>query len=715
MTRLLTAGLLVSLVPQFALAQGDDKDLVTPGPRPADEFHPAVEAGEALPDAAYGGRAILHLPAMPESINRAVENSAVTREMHHAMHESLVHQDWESWEYVPRLAASWDTEDMVVLSPAAAERLAAYPRGDESVDLTTMVEVAVPRAELEAARAAAEQVGSDPAGVPTKRLVPIVYGKVSGSQEEGLSLEPLSPGNPLGAIGAIDLAAEDVQQVELGTAFTFHLRDDVVWHPGGGVSDHKFDAQDVYFSWNIYKNPEVDCDDVRFQFIKATEAEIVDPLTIRIFYEQQYYSALPTIGVDMMMLPSHLYDLSDPDNPEYDEKQAPGAPRFDPDEFDLRQAEVVNKSIYNREAFVGLGPYRVTEYNQQYIECERFEDYFAPEEGGYFDTIRFRLIDDDDLAWQAVINSELDFFYRVKSSYYFGPQTETELFQENFYKGYYYPGSYGFTVWNRFQPQLAEREVRTALAMAFDGAEYLKTNYKGLARPVTGPFPYSSAAYDHSILPLPYDPEEAELMLEDAGWYDRNGDGTADKDGVELVIDFLMPSGNDASKTLGEKMQSSFAEIGVKVNIVGLEWATFIEDLKNRNFDGANLAWVPALESDPEQVWHSRWGGVDKKSSNYAGHQNPEVDRHIELGQRELDFDKRQEHWQAIHRLIYDDMPMLFGYNVPRKFAMNQSIRGFKSYAMRPYYNVRDWYYAAGTPGTRSTPAKRTTEAGAAR
>ena len=54
-----------------------------------------------------------------------------------------------------------------------------------------------------------------------------------------------------------------------------------------------------------------------------------------------------------------------------------------------------------------------------------------------------------------------------------------------------------------------------AIAHAFDFEEYKQTNYKGLCRQVSGPFPYNSGAYDHSIKPLPYDPDTAMDLLED--------------------------------------------------------------------------------------------------------------------------------------------------------------------------------------------------------
>ena len=90
-------------------------------------------------------------------------------------------------------------------------------------------------------------------------------------------------------------------------------------------------------------------------------------------------------------------------------------------------------------------------------------------------------------------------------------------------------------------------QVAEAIELALDAESYRLTNYKGLANRVTGPFPYASLAYDHSVVPRPFDPDAAIELLDDSGWYDRNGDGTRDKNGVELVINFLYPAGNDAS------------------------------------------------------------------------------------------------------------------------------------------------------------------------
>ncbi len=660
---------------------GDD-ELVGPGKSPLDPFHPDRET-PVTP--LYGGRVIVHLASLPESICYPIENSAVTRRILYEVHEMLLIQDWEFHDYRPRLCSSWDTEDMLILKPEAVEAW----RDKGAVDVKV------------------KRVGELRPGQSPQVSAVALYGKVEETPE-GYRVTPISKKNPLGEERVVP--SESVERVEHGTVFTFNLRPGILWHPSlvlekenpeaaKRLAGHTLDAADVLFSWQIYSNPFVNCDEKRFQYEKVTQGEIIDDLTVRFFFEGQYAFALSSIGDSMTILPRHLYDLSDPDNPWHKE-------HFTPEE----QGKFINENPHN-QLWVGLGPYRITEWNQQYVQAERFTDedgkclYFDRDNAGYFDTIRWRYIDDDETAMNAVLNGELDFFERVKPEDYFGGRADSELFKKNFYKGYKYLGIYGYTGLNMYKPQLKDLAVRKALVYAFDFESYRLTNYKGLARQVTGPFPYNSAAYDHSVKPLPYDPDEAYDLLEDAGWYDRNGNGIRDKDGVELELDFMMPSGNDASRQFGLALQAALAELEIKINIVQMEWATFLEKLKSRQFDMSNLAWVPPLESDPEQLWHSKWGAYDKESSNNSGVMDPKVDELIERGQRELDFDKRMQIWHELHRYLYEEvMPYMFLYNVPQKYAMSKRIRGFQAFAIDPGYSIRRWYfYDPAEPGTRKT------------
>lgn len=639
-----------------------------------DEFHPDNRPGPdgALPPApapVYGGRVIVHLSSLPKHMNYVTENSAVTRRMLYEAHETLLHQDWEHHDLRPRLVRDYDVEDMVVLQPGA-----------------------------EARHAAAKALRVRPVGHEIPFDGYVLFGRVEEAVDQ-VRVIPVSRGG-----SALDdpvaVPAADVLAIERGCVVTFRLRQDVRWHPATGTAngrpydlrDETLDAADVHFSWSIYSNPDVDCDEKRFQFEKFTDCEVLGDHEIRFFCQEQYFQSLYTLGTSLTILPAHLYDLSDPRNPWYD-----------PSATATARARHINEHPHN-QLWIGVGPYQVTDWNQQFVEARRFADYFDPENGGYVDVIRWRYISDDNTAFSAVLNRELDFFERVKTSDYFGAGTERPEFTRHFYKGYKYLGTYGYTGWNSHRPYLSDKRVRQALAHAFPFEEYLRTAYQNLARQVTGPFPYASPAYDHSIKPFPLSYDRARELLEDAGYYDSDGNGIVDKDGRDLVIEFMMPSGNDASRSLGLTMQESFGRIGVKLEFAALEWATFLDRMKKREFDGVNLAWVPPLESDPEQLWHSRWGQPGVESSNNSGMREPEVDRMILEGTRELDFDKRQAIWRRMHAYIYDWQPYLFGYNVPQKFAMSRRIRGFQAFAIDPGYEIRRWHFVSlDEPGTRPT------------
>jgi peptide/nickel transport system substrate-binding protein len=603
-------------------------------------------------------------------MNYVTENSAVTTRMLYEVHETLLKQDWEFHEFRPRVASGYEVEDMLVLADGAEVRYSG-----------------------------AKTLRVRPLGYPEPFDGYVLYGKITELSSGGYLVEPqTSGGSAIGA--AIEVAAADCLSLERGCALTFKLRDDVVWHPAEGdvdgkaysISGEKLDAGDVHFSWDLYSNAEVDCDEKRFQFEKISDCEIIDEFTLRFFYQEQHFQTVETIGTSLTLLPSHVYNLKDPQNP-----------WFDADASSSQQANHINENPHN-QLWVGVGPYRVLEWNQQFIEAKRFAEYFDESNGGYLDTIRWRYIGDDNTAWQGLMNGELDYFERVKSTDYFGAATEQDEFKSQFYKGYKYLGTYGYTGWNSHRPYLSDKRVRQALAHAFPAEEFLRTNYKNLARRVSGPSPYSSAAYDHSLEPYPYDLEKARELLEEAGYYDTDGNQIVDKDGRDLVLEFMMPSGNDASKNLGLVMQENFALVGIKLEFAALEWATFLDRMKKREFDGCNLAWVPTLESDPEQLWHSKWGAPEIEGSNNAGIQEPELDALILKGQREIDFEKRQEVWKAIHRFLYDWQPYLFGFNVPTKYALSKRLRGFQSFAIDPGYSLRRWYYVdPSEPGTRAS------------
>ncbi len=618
--------LALTLAPRAAQERGAWEQNVVRGPGPveADLFHP--DRDRAV-QPVRGGTVRVHLSALPRNINYMVENSAVTRRIQREIHEYLLEEGWEDWQ----------------------------PHAVLARDLPVVEDTLIRR----------EGRGADGAEV--------LYGDVVEA-DDVFVVTPRSKGNPLSEPARV--AKDAVERVERGTVFTFELKPGVRWHDG-----HELDAHDVAFSLRCYWNPTVDCDSTRFKFEKFADVEVVDDLTVRFFYREQYFRALKTF-YELTIVPAHLYDLSDPDNPAHD-----------PHATAEQQGTFVNDHPANR-LWIGLGPYRVTSFGDDGVVARRVDTYDVTAQNGYVDQIVWKHIPSDDAAKTALINGQLDFWDRLRSEDFFGQYTKQAAFTDSFYKGYVSLPYIGYSTWNMRRPHLSDPLVRRALNMCFDWEAAIDELYYGLASRVTGTQFYFGPDYDHSIEPVPFDLDAAEDLLLEAGWYDRDGDDVIDKDGVPLQVEFLMPTGNKASELLANQLQENLAKIGVKMTIARREWAQFMERLDERDYDFANLAWILTLESDPEQLWHSKW--TDGRSSNHSGMADEEVDRLIEAIQRELDGGPRSELFSQLQQRIYELQPYMFGVTQPKKIAVSHRIRNLKAYAPDPNYRIREWFVVDG-------------------
>jgi len=566
-----------------------------------------------------GGTVTVYVPTTVRSLALPLSNSTYARNILNEVHELLVRRDWETWEFEGVLAERWDTEDTLFL------------KSGESL-----------------------------------------FGKVSDGGDHWL-VTPLSARHPLDAPRKV--AKEEASSPQLSTVYTFYLRDDVVWHDG-----HAFDVDDVILGWSIYANPEILCNSFRSTFQKIVRAERLDDLTVRFHYTQQQYKSLDNF-LSLVPLPSHLYDLLDPDHADHD-----------PEATDTERARAVNENPHNT-AWVGLGPYRITSSDPSLHEAERFEGYFDPENGGYLERIRWRHIRGFETALEALKNGELDFSCWLSTAMYLGDGTSDERFTTDFYKGVYPTGSIGFAPWNMRRPHLSDLRVRKALVHAFDMEGFRDRLSGGLGVIPTGAQATFSPAYDRELEPLAYDPERAVELLAEAGWYDRDGDGKLDKDGVVLRVEYLAIAGHSGDRQFTGLLKKAYSEIGVELVVTELDHPTIVRRLKERDFDTCTASWSMPLEANQEQLWHSR--NDMPGTGNYSGVNDPRVDALIDAADIEVDDEKRYAIWKQLQRYLYEEVhPYFFRNTPPRRYAMNQKIRGFQVFGLRPGYSIRRWYIA---------------------
>jgi len=174
---------------------------------------------------------------------------------------------------------------------------------------------------------------------------------------------------------------------------------------------------------------------------------------------------------------------------------------------------------------------------------------------------------------------------------------------------------------------------------------------------------------------LPFDPQAAGELLDQAGWRDTDADGTRDRDGRKFEFDLLVSAGSTAGREIDEVLAAELARAGVRAKIRSLEWATFVGRIDSGDYEAATLAWAASDPNpDPFPYWHS--SQVPPRGLNSAFYSNPAADHLMEEARHELDPEKRRAIYHRLHRVFRDDAPVVFVVNASQKYAFRRQVRG---------------------------------------
>ena len=88
------------------------------------------------------------------------------------------------------------------------------------------------------------------------------------------------------------------------------------------------------------------------------------------------------------------------------------------------------------------------------------------------------------------------------------------------------------------------------------------------------------------------------------------------------------------------------------------------------------MGWQLSFDDDPYQLWHSSQTG--EKASNFCYFVNPEVDRLIEAGRRELDEKKRNPMFQRVYEIIAEEQPYTLLFVGKRTVAYDKRLQNVK-------------------------------------
>lgn len=232
-------------------------------------------------------------------------------------------------------------------------------------------------------------------------------------------------------------------------------------------------------------------------------------------------------------------------------------------------------------AYIGTGPYVLTDFvTDEYAVFEANENYWG--EQPKIKKITVKVIPDNQTRILALEKGEIDMIFGKNMidadaiNQYTGNDKFTVSLSD--------PTSTRQIVLNTTKEVLADKEVRQALQHATNKQAISDGIFYGLEQPADTLFAKTVPYCDIDLEPYAYDVEQAQSMLDEAGWV-VGADKIREKDGQKLNIDLLYNSDSVTEKAIAEYLQSEYQKIGISLNIHGEEEQSYRDNMKAGNFD----------------------------------------------------------------------------------------------------------------------------------
>ena len=318
-----------------------------------------------------------------------------------------------------------------------------------------------------------------------------------------------------------------------GKTITLKLREDLVWSDGTPLT-----SEDFMFTYEMTMDPANSvATQSPYDLIESIEAP--DDYTVVTTFAEPYAPWVGTLWHGLV--PAHILK-----------------PVFE-------QAGNLNEAEWSRNPTVGCGPFVFKEWESgSFARFVASENYWLGKPK--LDEIFIRFVPDDASQIAALQNQEGD----LGTFFAYSDVPTLEDAGVNVIAAFsgYNEGIY-FNLGDKGHPAVKDQKVRQAIAYALDRASFDKDVLLGLVVPAATYWDVTPWV-DPSIKPYPYDPEKAKQLLDEAGWVDSNGDGTRDKDGVELVLKYGTTT-REVRVSYQAVAQQQLAEVGIGVELLNYD------------------------------------------------------------------------------------------------------------------------------------------------
>jgi peptide/nickel transport system substrate-binding protein len=369
------------------------------------------------------------------------------------------------------------------------------------------------------------------------------------------------------------------------------------------------------------------------------------------------------------------------------------------------QVAIMSAKSTKKEMAV-LGPYAVVDYKAgNYVLLEKNPNYWRHDSAGrqlpYIQTVRLDIQSNRDNEMLKLVHGEIDFINSLDAEYF------DKLSQQN--PSLVHDSGVSLDseqIWFNQVPTsplpdykkawFRSTAFRRAISEAINRDDLARVAFRGHARPAVGPLsPANKFWFNTKLQPHPFDPKSSLARLTQDGFHLQDG-VLKDRDGHAVEFSLITNAGNKYRERMAAMIQQDLSGIGVKLNVVTLDFPSLIERI-TRSFDyEACLLGLINNDLDPNSsqmnVWLSsgenhQWNPSQKAP---ATPWEAEIDKLMHEQATSLDPRKRKAAFDRVQEIAWEQEPFIYLVNRNALSAVSPNARNVHPVVLRPqvYWNI---------------------------
>jgi peptide/nickel transport system substrate-binding protein len=244
---------------------------------------------------------------------------------------------------------------------------------------------------------------------------------------------------------------------------------------------------------------------------------------------------------------------------------------------------------------------------------------------------------------------------------------------------------------------------RRAISSAINRDDICRLVYRGHARPAAGPISSANHLWLNARLKAPvYSPDSALAQLTQIG-FRREGQMLVDRSGHPVEFSVATNAGSKTRERMAALIQADLAKLGIKLNIVTMDFASLIERI-TRTFQYEACLLGQNLEVDPNtqlNVWRSsapnhQWN-PEQKTPETAW--EADIDRLVDEQASAVDQKKRKAAFDRVQEIIVEQQPFIYLVHKNSLVGISPALANTRPAPLRPFtfWNVETLALSAST------------------